>query len=334
MIPPEFELLKIIAAEWASRSIYIAVKFGVVEELATGPKPLLELARKSGASSDGLRRVLRGLVKLGLFTEQAGDVFELTPRGATLRAGAPGGLADWVALWGEEFRDAWGGLPEALRAERTAFDLVFGSSLFEHIGRRPEVARRFDRAMTGLAEFLYARVVEEFDFKPYRTIVDVGGGQGTLLASILRSAPEAQGILFDLPHVVAAAGLPLRAQGVEGRARLEGGDFFNAVVPGGDLYVLSNIIHDWSDEQSIAILRNCREAAGPRGRILLVEMVLGGGAAEPDLARMTDLNMLALTGGRERTREEFVALLARAGLRLESVTPVQPMTCLIEATAA
>jgi hypothetical protein len=334
MIPPEFELLKIIAAEWASRSIYIAVKFGVVEELAQGPQPLLELARKSGASADGLRRVIRGLVKLGLFAERPGDVFELTPRGATLRAGAPGGLADWVELWGEEFRDAWGGLPEALRAEKTAFDLVFGSSLFEHIGRRPDVARRFDRAMTGLAEFLYARVIEEFDFRRHRTIVDVGGGQGTLLASILRSAPASEGILFDVPHVIAAAGLPLRAQGVDGRARLEGGDFFTRVVPGGDLYVLSNIIHDWSDDQSVTILRNCREAMGPNGRVLLVEMVLGGDAAEPDLARMTDLNMLALTGGRERTREEFVALLAKAGLRLERIIPVQPMTCLIEATAA
>ncbi|WP_437957073.1 methyltransferase [Sorangium sp. So ce119] len=334
MIPREFDLLKIIAAEWASRAIYIAVKFELIERLAEGQKPIAELSRSSAIPEDPLRRVLRVLVKLGLLAEHAGDTFELTSLGSCLRAGAKGGLADWTLLWGEEFRDAYGGLPDALRADRTAFDLVFGSSLFEYVGRKPDVARRFDRAMTGLAEFLYAGVVEAFDFKRYATIVDVGGGQGTLLASILRSAPGSRGVLFDQPHVIATAGEPLRKLGVADRCRLEGGDFFQRVARGGDLYVLSNIIHDWDDKSSVAILTQCKEAMGPRGRLLLVEMALGGDSGEPDLARMTDLNMLALTGGKERTREEFAELLAASGFRLERVTPVQPMTCLVEAVPA
>ncbi|MBZ4417201.1 acetylserotonin O-methyltransferase [Myxococcus sp. RHSTA-1-4] len=329
---PELELLKVVAAQWASQSIYAAVKLGVIDTLerAGGTCDGAELARRSEVREEPLNRVLRALVKLKLLEEPHPARFRLTGLGRCLRTGAPGALASWALLWGGEFQRSWCNLLPALRTGETAFDQVHGMGLFEYLQTRPERARLFDSAMTGLAGFLYAQVPQAYDFSGYGTIVDVGGGHGHLLASILRQAPKARGVLFDQPQVVGSAGDVLRQAGVAGRCEKVGGDFFSAVPGGGDLYVLSNILHDWDNTRAEHILRNCRRAMVPSGRLLLVEMMLSS-EHEPDLARMTDLNMLTLTGGKERTEAEFVALLARAGFRLSSVRPLQPMTCLIEA---
>jgi hypothetical protein len=332
---PELELLKVVAAQWASQSIYAAVKLGVIDTLERegGTCDAAELARRSETHAEPLSRVLRALVKLELLEEPQPARFQLTELGRCLRTDAPGALASWDLLWGVEFQRSWCHLLPALRTGETAFNQVHGMGLFEYLQTRPERARLFDSAMTGLASFLYAQVPRAYDFSGFGTIVDVGGGHGHLLASILQHAPGARGVLFDQPHVIGSAGEVFRQAGVAGRCEQVAGDFFASVPGGGDLYVLSNIVHDWDDTRAAHILHNCRRAMPHQGRLLLVEMMLSS-EHEPDLARMTDLNMLTLTGGKERTEAEFVALLASAGFRLTSVRPLQPMTCLIEAVPA
>lgn len=331
MISAELELLKIIAAEWSARLIYIAVKFELVDELAKGDRSTAQLAEFAQVPESHLRRILLGLEKLSLVEVDSEDIVSLTSLGASLKPGSTGGLNAWVRLWGEEFRMAWGGFPEAVREGKTAFDHVFGTNLFAYLGCKPEVAKRFDEAMTGLAEVLYNGVVNTFDFSSYRHVVDVGGGRGKLLSMILSQFANVRGTLFDQPHVADGAAASLQAQ-FGGRVSVVGGDFFEGVPEGGDAYILSNVIHDWDDDKAVAILSKVRNSISPGGRLLLVEMALGGKSEEPDLARMTDLNMLTLTGGKERTRQDFVRLLGRARFELVGFKALQPMTCLLEAT--
>lgn len=330
VISHEFALFKLIAAPWISRCIYVFVKLGVVDLLEKGAMDFRQIAGVVEADPEALYRVLQGLARVGLVVEVSPGTFALTKLGECLKSGSPGELRSWALLWGEEFHHAWSELLEAVRTGTTAFDRVYGANLFQYLGNNKETARTFDRAMTGLAELLYPSVIAAYDFSMSKQVVDVGGGCGTLIASILAANPNLKGILFDQPDVVRQATTVLEAYGVAERCEIMAGDFFKAVPTGGDTYVLSNIIHDWDDDRAAAILHNCRQAIDERGKILLVEMVLSG-KNEPALARATDLNMLVLTGGRERTEEQFSKLLACSGFELKRVIPVQPMTCVVEA---
>lgn len=330
LISYELALFKLIAAPWLSRCIYVFVKLGVVDLLSNGPMDFRKIASEVGADSDALYRVLQGLAKTGLLTETCADTFALTKLGECLKSGAPGGLRSWALLWGEEYHHAWSELLETVQTGNPAFDQAYGANLYEYLQGNPEAAQNYDAAMTGMAELMYPAVVGAYDFSTSRQIVDVGGGCGTLIASILAANPNLKGILFDRPDVVCKASTVLEAHGVTERCEIVKGDFFTGVPIGGDTYVLSNIIHIWDDEQAAAILRNCRQAITEHGTILIVETVLSG-KDEPALARVHDLNMLVLTQGRERTEDEFSKLLARSGFEIKRVIPVQPMTCVVEA---
>jgi hypothetical protein len=268
---------------------------------------------------------------MGVFAEDAEGRFVLTPLAEGLRADAPASMRAFIMMMGEDWHwRAWGELLESVRTGQSAFEHVFGCGLFAYFAARPEAARVFDAAMTSRTDQEKAAVLAAYDW-PAGTIVDVGGGVGALLAAILARRPDAHGVLFDLPHVTTDATERIEQAGVSQRCKVVAGDFFQEVPPGGDLYLLKKIIHDWDDQHALAILRNCRAAIADGGRLLVIEHVLAPGNA-PSWGKLLDLQMLVVThGGRERSEAEYRALLRQAGFELERVIPTASITSLIEA---
>jgi SAM-dependent methyltransferase len=312
---------------WGAQALYVAAKLGVADHLEEGPKTAGQLGQAVGADAQALHRVLRYLTSLGVFTATE-DRFALNSAAERLLTTAQGSQRDWVILFGEEFYQAWGKLIDAARDGRDAFRHAFGLGLFEYLDRNPEYARTFNRAMAAGSVFFQA-IPDAYDFSAFRTVVDVGGGNGAMLAAILTRSSELKGILFDSPTVIESARANLQAQGLAERADFVGGNFFESIHPGGDVYVFSRILHDWTDDQCLAILRNCRDAITPSGRVLIVERLI-----PTPIAVASDVNMLAVTSGRERSEEEFRQMLAEAGFALMSVTALPLEAYLIEAAPA
>ncbi len=330
---PQDRMLQVILGFWAAQAIHAAARLGLADHLHDRPLTAEELAGATGTHAPSLDRLLRALAGVGVFRRD-GDRYALTPLGETLRTGIPGSMrAMLMAVLGNEHYRAWSGLRYSVETGRTAFDYIHGMPVFDYYARNPEDAAVFNDAMTAGSAAVEAAVLDSFDFTPYRKVVDVGGGHGGLLASILRANPDAEGVLFDAPQVVEGATGRLAAEGLSGRCRVVGGDFFEAVPEGGDLYVLKWIVHDWDDERSLAILRNIRRAMAEGGRLLLVESVLGEGEG-PSFGHFGDLNMLVMTGGKERTEAEFRALLSGAGFALAGVRPTRSPVALVEAELA
>lgn len=301
---------------YQTQALYVATKLGVADLLADGPKTAEALALQLHVDADRLSRVLRYLCSLGIFEPVGDGTYANNAASDHLRATPRGSMGDLVLWFGEEFYSAWGNLLKAVRTGRDAFGITFGCGLFEYLSRQPARGRAFDRAMASGATF-FGALGELYDFSPYRTVVDVGGGNGTALIELLRRYPELEAVLFEAPPVLETARANLEDAGVGHRCRLVGGDFFESVAGGGDIYVLARVLHDWTDDQCMRILRNCRQSIDPAGRLMVLERLIPG-----PLALGADLNMLAVTQGRERSREELSALLARSGFELEEVVPL------------
>jgi hypothetical protein len=329
--PAAMALLHLASGAWIGQAVHVAAEVGIADLLEDGPKSPEVLAEATGTHAGSLHRLLRALASIGIFAEDAEGRFALTPLADGLRTDAPGSLRGYVIMLGQEWHlRAWGELAYSIRTGRPAFEHTFGCDLFAYFGTHPEAAQAFNRAMTSRTRLDNAAVPAAYDW-PAGTIVDVGGGQGGLLAAILSRTPEARGILFELPHVIAGARGVIEAAGLAERCQLVAGDFFDRVPPGGDLYLLKRVIHDWDDGRASAILRSCRTAMGPGSRMLVIEHVLPPGN-EPSWSKLLDLQMLVMTpGGRERDEAGFRALLASAGLRLERVLTAGPTADLIEA---
>lgn len=319
---PEAATLKqLVDGYQISQAIHVAATLGVADLLVDGPRGVEELASATEAHADALYRLLRALAAAGVFHEDDERRFCLTPIGEGLRTDVPGSLAGWAAFVGRpSYWGAWGHLLHTVRTGENAFEALNGVDVWTYRSEHPEERAAFDAAMTSLTRRVDASVLEAYDFASFGTVVDVGGGTGALLAALLAASPSMQGVLFDQPHVVERAEELLRAAGVADRCRVVGGSFFDALPRDGDAYVLKSVLHDWEDEQAATILRACREAVGLAATLVVVERVVGppNERLEP---KLSDLNMLALPGGRERTLQEFEALLDRAGFRLESETP-------------
>jgi ubiquinone/menaquinone biosynthesis C-methylase UbiE len=252
----------------------------------------------------------------------------------TLRRDAPGSMRAFaMAELGQEHFIAWGNLLHSVKTGEIAFDNHFGQPVWEYYAAHPEDAAVFNDAMTGLTEMVNAAVVPAYDFSGFRKIVDVGGGHGALLAAILKSNPAARGVLFDLPHVAEGAEARLVAEGVRDRCEIASEDFFKSVTEGGDAYVMKFIIHDWDDEKSVAIMKNIHRAMADGGKLLVIEQIVPEDNS-PAFAKFIDINMLVMTGGRERTEKEFAELFAAAGFRLTRVVPTKSPFCVIEAVRA
>jgi O-methyltransferase domain/Dimerisation domain len=310
------ELLELLAGPFRAYAIYTAAKLRIADRLADGPRTSAELAEQIGADRDALHRLLRLLGGLSIVTGEANGTFALTPRGELLRSG-PGSMRDVALCYGEQFYRSLTHLPHSVRTGEPGFPQVFGKSWVEYYADHPEAARVFDNAMAAGGPF-FADLPIVYDFAPAETIVDIGGGTGALTASVLAAHPHLNGILLEAPHVVETARARLRRQGLADRCQVIGGDFFASVPSGGDVYLLSRILHDWPDEQCLALLRRCHQAMPPGSELLIIERVIPDGG-RPSLALEWDIHMLANTGGRERTEAEYNALLRRTGFDLRQV---------------
>jgi O-methyltransferase domain len=307
---PARELLALLAGPFRAYAIYAAAKLGFADGLADGPKTSSELAEHVGADPDSVHRLLRLLAGLGIVTDGGGDGFSLTPRGELLQS-APGSMRDLAICYGEQFYRPLAELTHSVRTGEPAFPRVFGKPPFDYYAEHAEAARLFDGAMAAGSAF-FAEIPRAYDFSRARTIVDVGGGDGALLAAILAAHPSAAGIVLDRPHVVEATRASLRRHGLADRCEVVAGDFFASVPSGGDVYILSRILHDWEDEPSLALLSACRRAMTRDSELLIIERVIPDDG-RPSLALEWDIHMLANTGGRERTEAEYHDLLGRAG---------------------
>lgn len=315
---------------WATQIIYVAAKLGIADLLSSGPLGIQALAESTETHAPSLYRLIRALAGLGVVRENEDGDYETTPLGRCLARGSAGALRARAILNGEEWYAAWGGLLQSVRTGETAFDHIIGKPFFEHLTANATSAAVFNEVMASSTEGAARAVAEAYDFSRFKTIVDVGGGTGAFLAGILQANPHARGVLFDQPDVVAAAGGPLTSAGVADRCDVVGGDFFEAVPGGGDVYMLSWIIHDWDDERSTAILKKCREAMAPDARLLVIEQVIPPGN-EPSLSKLYDLHMLVLSGGRERREDEYRDVLTASNLQLARIIPTGVPRSVIEA---
>lgn len=330
---PTQAMLQLIAGGWASRTIFVAVKLGIPEELKDTAKSSEELAQATGAHAPSLLRLLRTLTALRVLAEEGDGCFRLTPLGATLRRDAPGSLCAWAEFaLGEEAYRSWGSLLHSIQTGGIAFENEYQMSVWQHRAENSGHARLFDRAMSSISEVLNRAVLTSYPFSEISLLVDVGGGDASFLIMLLRANPDMRGILFDLPHVAEKAKERIDEAGLGSRCTVVAGSALESVPEGGDAYVLSRVIHDWADAEAIRILANCRSAMHQHARLILIERALPTSAEGAyALQFLSDLNMMVMNGGRERTEDEFRKLFQAAGLRLiRAMATPSPMS-LIEA---
>ena len=330
-LPPNIELLQLIVGKWAMQAIYVAAELGIADRLRDEARASADIAHECATDADATYRLMRALSNIGVLEEREGRVFALAPMGQFLRTDVPGSLRGFARFVG--FAPTWQPWGETLYSVRTgqpAFEHLFGESLFGWAAKHLEDSAIFDEAMTSISTIEAQGVAAAFDFSGVSTLADAGGGRGFLLATILAANPSLKGILFDLPHVVAGAPALLRQQGLESRVRVEGGSFLETAPEGADAVIMKHILHDWNDDDSIRILRNCHRVLPRRGRVLVVEAIVPP-PGEPGWAKLLDLEMLVLTPrGRERTEREYAALFERGGFRLTRVVPTLAPVSVVE----
>jgi hypothetical protein len=312
------ELRRLINGYPITQAVHVAAVLGLSDLLAGSPRTVADLAARTDTHPESLARLLRALTACGLYRVEEDGRYANTELGDALRSDAPGSPAGWAAFVGRPYYwQAWSSLLHSVRTGENAFRHVHGEGVWAYRESHPEEQAAFDRAMTTMSQGVAQAVAEAFDFGRYGTVVDVGGGRGALLGAVLSRHPGVRGVLVDQPAVIAGAELP---PDIAGRCESVAADFFVAVPPGGDVYLLKWIIHDWPDPESVQILSNVSAVLPDDGAVVLVEQLLDEG---PDPARtaFSDLNMLVAPGGRERTRQEYAALFERAGLTLQDVIP-------------
>jgi O-methyltransferase domain/Dimerisation domain len=331
---PGATLGRLIVGFQVSQAIHVAATLGVADLLADGPRTSDELAVATDAHAGSLYRLLRALSSVGVFHEDDGRRFSLTPMGALMRSDVPGSLRGWAMHVGRPyFQEAWGHLEHSVRTGDNAFQHVHGTDVWAYRAERPDESAIFDLAMESLTGAANRALLDAYDFGRFASVVDVGGGNGALLAALLGEFPAMRGVLLDQPHVVANAAAVLERAGVADRCEIVGGSFFDEVPAGGDAYTLKSIIHDYEDDRAVTILRVCRRAMAADAALLLIERIVGPPNEDPR-AKFSDLNMLVAPAGRERTLQEWDALVTLAGFRLTTATPSTSGLAVIEAAPA
>ncbi|MET0553501.1 MAG: methyltransferase [Vicinamibacteria bacterium] len=321
-LPPPVKLSRLIMSVWVSQALHAASVLKIPDALGTATRASADVAREVGAPHDQVHRLLRALVVLEVATE-TDDGFALTPMGAYLRADAPDSMRNWAVLWGRPgIWSAWGRLTDSVRTGETAPQLIAGLGTFEWVAQDPEGAEIFNRSMQELTVRVSRAIAQAYDFTALRTVVDVGGGHGALLPAVLRAHPQLAGVVYDLPQCAEGAAAFLRDQGIADRCRFEAGDFFERVPPGADAYLVKSVLHDWDDGKARAILARCREAMRGDSVLLLIEILAPEkltGAPFESMIVGSDLNMMLMTGGKERTEAQYRALAGSAGLSVTRV---------------
>jgi hypothetical protein len=318
------ELMRLVTGAWAARLVHTAVELGIADHLASGPRRVDVLTTDIGAHGPSLARLLRALTAIGVLHESQERLYSLTSLGATLRSNVPGSMRAWVLLaFSDDQGTAWEALTHAVRTGELAFRHIFGTDMWTRLAERPEAGRLFDEAMQSITQGASGLLITNYPFEKFGWIVDVGGGNGSLLMPVLERHPTMRATIFDLPHVADAARSQIAAAGLSGRCQAVGGDAFVAVPAGADAYVLKGVIHDWEDKEAVAILRTCRAAMSNASKLILIERILPEQIDANDaLTRakfIHDINMMVNPGGRERTEVEFRNLLSQAALRMTNV---------------
>jgi len=326
------QLLDLFLGYQRTQLLYVATTLGLTDQLAAGPRAVAELAVATRTHAPSLGRVLRALAGLGVFREREDGRYELTPLAEPLRSGVPGSVRALVLAQGHDLYPVWGDLLYSVQTGEPAFDHVYGMPNWEYRRLNADVNDRFNAYMSDLMGRRAAAVAASYPFPEAGMIVDVGGGDGTLLAMVLRDHPRLRGMLFDRPHVVTGAAARLAAAGVAERVTVVGGDFFAEIPTGGDYYVLSAVLHDWGDDEATTILAQCRRAMASGAILLLVEQVLPPGN-DPSLVKLSDIHMLVTNaGGRERSEAEWRSLLDAGGFILQRRLPATPTNEVLEAS--
>lgn len=333
------KLVRLVFGHMAAQVVATTARFRLADRIGDRERTALELAEECGADPESMNRLLRALAALELLTEHRPGSFSLTGVGALLRTDRPDSVHAFTRMFADPaMLQAWQRLESSVRTGKTAFDDVFGTDFFDYLKTQPELSAQFNAAMSQGTLGTASVLPTNYDFARFRTVVDIGGGDGTLIAAILREHQGLDGILFDTTEGVAQAGETLQWAEVTKRCTVRTGDFFASVPEGGDLYLLKSVVHDWEDERAATILGHCRQVIPDHGRLLIIEPVLPDTVDDsiPALMYLSDLNMLVNVGGRERTRTDFDELCRRAGFALTSITPLPPpgAFCLIEATPA
>jgi len=331
---PAAPLLHLAAGFHVARALYVAAKLGLADLLGEGPKSGAELAAATGTHAPSLERVMRLLACAGVFAEDDSRCFALTPVSMPLQTNGAGSLRDLIVYQlGEETFQAWGELMHSVRTGATAFDRAFGMGVWEYRADHPEYATLFDAAMSNFAGVHIDAVLAAYPFSAFRRVVDLGGGVGRFLVALLSTHPDVKGVLFDLPHVVERARAHIASAGLAHRCEVLSGDILLGMPEGADAYVLSRVIHDWDDARALAILQNCRYAMQRNAKLLLIERILPARVEPSPAVRSllaSDLMMMVMNGGRERTAAQYRALFDAAGFTLTTVVPTGTAASVIE----
>jgi hypothetical protein len=329
--PPQAQLMQMALGYTTTFLLRVAAQLRIADFLADGAQTAEQLAPQIGAHAPSLHRFMRTLAAIGILAEDEEHRFALTPLGQPLRSDLPGSVRTSVlSITGDLFIAPWSKLAYSVQTGKPSFDHHFGAPFFDHISKFPEEAAWFSDMLIGMNHGDAPAVAAAYDFSGYTHIADIGGATGYMLTTILGGCPGPRGTLFDLPHNQKAAADLIAARGLSDRVTFVTGSFFESVPAGCDLYILSHVIHDWSEEQSLAILASCRQAMSPASRLLILEMILPeGNAFHP--GKMLDMTMLGLTMGQERSEAEYAELLEKAGFKLTRVIPTSSPVSIVEA---
>ena len=326
---PLFALMRLVSGHWVSRSVWAAARLGIADAVGDAGATAADIAKAGNLHRDNVERLMNALASIGLFNREADGRYTQGELSPFLRSDHMLSQRAFVeSVFGGEHYAAWGEIEESLRTGRTAFDSHYGMPVFDWYSQHPDEAQMFSRAMASTTMIIEAGLLAAWTPPPFELAIDVGGSRGTLVSSLLRNAPSARGVLFDLPDIADS----VRPQLEGDRLEAVGGNFFEE-APQGDLYLLKLILHDWNDDQSKVILRNIRKAIRAGGRVAIVENILPEQPEKDSPGFLFDLNMMVMTGGRERTASEFQALLEETGFRLESVTPTPTPLSVVQAVA-
>ncbi len=332
-LPPAWQFHQLMTSYYVPQAIYVAAQLGLADHLARNPQTAGELARATATDPAALNLLLYALSSIGIFTAAPNGIWQLTPLATYLQSDTPHSQRGWALFHGAVGYRAWAELKQTIETGGAAFARAFGDDFYGYMATHRELAAEWDSAMNQTARSWLGALTDSYDFSGLTTIVDVGGGQGTLLAMLLQALPYARGILLDLPHVVAGAGLVLSAAGVADRCTIVGGNAFQAVPRGGDAYIIARVLLNWDDASALRLLQSCRHAMHDQARILVIDVVADEAAfAEPGVA-FGDLNLLVQFGGRQRSAEAFRTLFRQAGLSLITIVPTQSHFKILEGRA-
>lgn len=322
------KLLTLVAGEWVAKSLYAAAEFDIAGYLLEGPKNVQELSKLTQCDEENLYRLLRMLASIGVFHEEEGRFFSNTEASELLAKDHPQSLRGLTLFYREEMSQSWDRVSDCVKKGKPAFDLEFGQSVFEYFRTHPDAAAHFNLAMKEKSKAVIGSCIKSFDFSKFSSVYDIGGGMGQFLTALLNKHPHMRGLLYELPEVVASAKNNL---GKEPRCSLLSGDFFQHVPADGDVYLLKSILHDWNDRDAARILEKCREAMPAHAKLIIIEPLLTAPNYR-EAAKMMDVHMMVITGGKERTLQDFKNLLDRAGFSIDSITPTETEFSILQAS--